>query len=150
MIVFELRCDRDHRFEGWFASGDDFDAQHARGLVTCPTCASAAVSKVPSSRIRRAEPERTLPVPAAQNAPVQQPPRTPEEMQRRVMAFIEHVMKNSEDVGKNFPEEARKIHREEAPERAIRGVATREETEELLDEGVPILPLPVPPRGDLH
>ncbi len=64
--------------------------------------------------------------------------------------FIDHVLKNTEDVGTQFAAEARRIHREEAPGRSIRGVASREETEELLEEGVPIMPLPIPPQGDWH
>jgi hypothetical protein len=65
-------------------------------------------------------------------------------------SFLEHVLANTEDVGRRFPEEARKIHYEEAPRRAIRGIATREETQDLTDEGVPVVPLPIPPPGDMH
>lgn len=149
MIVFDLRCAKSHRFEGWFASADDFEQQKGRGLLTCPVCASAEVEKLPSSKIKRAsEPERQLPVPAQSQAPA--PAAKPVDQQRQMMAFIEHVLKNTEDVGPRFAEEARKIHREESPERAIRGTATAKETQELLEEGIPVMPIPVPPRGDMH
>lgn len=148
MIVFDLRCSKSHRFEGWFASADDFEQQKGRGLLTCPVCASAEIEKVPSSKIKRAsEPERQLPVPSLPSAPAAP---SPVDQQRQMMAFIEHVLKHTEDVGAGFAAEARKIHREEAPERAIRGTATAKETQELLDEGVPVLPIPLPTRGDMH
>jgi hypothetical protein len=151
MIVFELTCDAKHRFEGWFTSGDDFNGQTARGLLSCPMCGTKSISKVPTANIRRAE---TVAPPAA---PVQSgggadksamPMTMPNQAQ--MQAFIEHVLTSSEDVGKKFAEEARRIHREEVPARSIRGQATREETEDLLEEGIPVLPLPVPPSTDWH
>ncbi|MCX7891799.1 MAG: DUF1178 family protein [Burkholderiales bacterium] len=141
MIVFELICSRRHRFEGWFASGDDFDRQKGRGLLSCPVCGGGSVDKLPTARIQKSQPaERAKP--KRQRAPARQ--------EMTVGAFIDHVLLNSEDVGKAFPDEARRIHRRLAPARAIRGTATREETAELLDEGVPVLPLPIPPRGEWH
>jgi hypothetical protein len=67
-----------------------------------------------------------------------------------VAAFIDHVLQNTEDVGRAFPEEARKIHRAEAPKRGIRGTATREETEALTEEGIQVVALPIPPRSEYH
>ena len=142
MIVFDLLCARDHRFEGWFASGEEFDAQKRRGLLACPVCSSASVEKLPTAKIRTGEPG-----PAAAPAPAQVPARrTPTDLNE----FIDYVLLNTEDVGRRFPAEARAMHREEAPQRDIRGTATREEAAELLDEGVPVMPLPVPPRGERH
>jgi hypothetical protein len=67
-----------------------------------------------------------------------------------VASFIEQIIANTEDVGRRFPEEARKIHYEEVPRRAIRGVATADEARDLADEGIPVVSLPVPPRGETH
>lgn len=151
MIVFDLRCDHEHRFEGWFPSGEEFDRQRTIGLVECPMCGDKRVHKVPSSKIKRSESERpAAPSAPAPAAPAQPSAPTPVEMQQRLIAFVEHVMKNTENVGDRFADEARKIHREEAPERAIRGTATREETEALLEEGVPVLALPIPTQEKLH
>jgi len=151
MIVFELTCAARHRFEGWFNSGDDFDRQSGRGLVSCPTCGTSKVTKVPTAKIKRGEtqePQAAAPVPARQAAAAGQPVAmpTPEQM----AAFIDHVLQNSENVGKKFADEARKIHREEAPARPIRGQATKEEAESLWEEGIPVLPLPIPSSGEMH
>jgi hypothetical protein len=152
VIVFELSCSRDHRFEGWFASGVEFERQHSAGEIACPVCADIEVRKVPSARIKRPDRGAGLPAnkalekrtkrssgpsPAKSSGPQQQMTLT---------AFIDHVLVNSEDVGTRFAEEARKIHGGEAPRRSIRGQATASETEALLEEGVPVLPLPVPPK----
>lgn len=140
MIVYELICAEEHRFEGWFASAELFERQRDSGLVSCPVCASATVEKLPSARIRRgAQPEPAAPTNSAAIAP---PP-----VQQRQMAlanFIDHVLQNTEDLGARFPEEARKIHYDEAPRRGIRGIASREEAEALTEEGIAVLPLPIP------
>jgi hypothetical protein len=145
MIVYELICADEHRFEGWFASADAFEQQRGSGLVACPVCASAVVDKLPSARIRRggAQPEERPPA-----APV--PKETPV-AQRSTMtlaSFIDHVLQNSEDVGSRFPEEARKIHYGEAPRRGIRGIASRDDAEALAEEGIPVVPLPIPAPED--
>ena len=142
MIVFELICTEAHRFEGWFGSGEEFERQRAGGLLACPVCASADVRKLPAAKVRR--PGSDAPA-AAEPAPA---PTARKEIS--LAAFVEHVLKNSEDVGQRFPEEARRIHYDEAPKRSIRGVASREEAEALADEGIPVFSLPVPPPGDLH
>ncbi len=150
MIVFELICTGEHRFEGWFASNEAFDAQRESGLVSCPVCGSAAIDKLPSARIRRGgRPESVVPAPLAPAAP----PRAPADVGRQkvtLAAFIDHVLKHTEDVGTRFPEEARKIHYEEVPHRGIRGVASREESEALAEEGIAVLPLPIPAAEDWH
>lgn len=150
MIVFELTCDAKHRFEGWFASGEDFHGQTARGLLTCPTCGTKSITKVPIAKIGRSESQP--PAPVANEAPVSSDNTVPVSMPDRakMMAFIDHMLSTSENVGSKFAEEARRIHREEAPARSIRGQATRAETEALLEEGIPVLPLPVPPQTDWH
>ena len=152
MIVYELICPGHHRFEGWFSSADDFDSQKARGLLECPTCGHSSIDKLLTAKIGKSG--ANLPVPAQQHSQPEATAQegrqaietTPEQMQK----VLDYLLANSENVGKQFAEEARKIHREEAPARSIRGVASKEETQELLEEGVPIMPLPVPPQGEWH
>ena len=137
MKVLNLQCSHAHAFEGWFASEDDFQGQLARGLVECPLCGDAQVAKLPSAprlNFGAAEPAKKQEVVAAPNA----------QMQAAWMQLVKQVMANTEDVGERFAEEARKIHYGESEERGIRGQASREETESLLEEGIGVLPLPIP------
>lgn len=143
MIIFELACAAGHRFEGWFASGEDFDRQRTDGLIACPMCEATDVTKIPHAKIARGDVQSDRPVGPA--APVV---AGAGERFHAVAALLQHVLANTEDVGRDFPEEARRIHYEETPPRAIRGVASRAETRELLDEGIVVLPLPVPPKDE--
>jgi hypothetical protein len=151
MIVFELQCPDLHRFEGWFASTEDYERQLAAGQIACPVCAAPDVRKVPSARIKRPRDVATQSTPApatnprAQSSPAPKPAPT---QQMTLAAFIDHVLVNSEDVGTRFAEEARKIHQGEVPRRSIRGQATAADTEALLEEGVPVMPLPIPPKDE--
>jgi hypothetical protein len=132
MLVLNLSCALDHGFEGWFGSADDFESQRQRGLVNCPICANAEIKRMPNAprlNVRATEPS---PQPSAA------------EVQARVMQAVQQIISKSEDVGGRFAEEARRIHYGEAEERAIRGQASRKETEALLDEGIAVLPLPAP------
>lgn len=142
MKVLNLQCRHAHAFEGWFASHEDYESQRARGLVACPVCNDAEVIKMPSSpRLNLGhDSPSSEPLPAAQELAQM----TPEHLQAAWMKMVRHVMANTEDVGTKFAEEARKIHYGETGQRNIRGQASREETEALLDEGIEILPLPVP------
>jgi hypothetical protein len=138
MKVLNLRCTNDHRFEGWFASEDDFVSQEERGLVQCPVCADGQVIRLPSApRLNvsglRAEPEAP---PAADPQAV---------MQSQWLRAVRHMIANTEDVGERFPEEARRIHYGEIEERGIRGQATQEAAEALREEGIDVFSLPVPP-----
>ncbi len=154
MKVLGLQCAQGHSFEGWFGSQDDYDAQRAQGLVTCPMCNDSEITKMLSAprlnlghssaptqqqteSASSTAPVTAAPAPAADANPVVQ-------MQAALMHMVRHVMANTEDVGTQFAEEARKIHYGERAERNIRGQATREETEALLDEGIDVVPLPVP------
>lgn len=151
MIVFELICTKKHRFEGWFASAEDFDGQKARGLLECPVCSDKQVDKLLTAKIRKSAPEavaqpaRVPAVPTGKSVAVAGGPQV-----KDLGELVAYILSNTEDVGTEFANEARRIHYEQAPERAIRGVASREETEELLDEGITVMPLPVPPPGDWH
>ena len=138
MIVFDLICTDQHRFEGWFASGEDFASQKSRGLLACPVCGGAHVEKLPAAKIRKqSEPAVPAPANAVQAGKTEQVD---------VSRIIDYILMHSEDVGKGFAEEARKIHYQETPQRSIRGVATRTEAEELHEEGIPVFSLPIPPQ----
>jgi hypothetical protein len=139
MKVLNLQCSHAHGFEGWFASEDDFQDQLARGLVECPLCGDAHVAKLPSA------PRLNLGAAEPKPAPKQEVLSAPNaQLQAAWMQLVQQVMANTEDVGERFAEEARKIHYGEADERGIRGQASREETEALLEEGIGVLPLPIP------
>ena len=141
MKVLNLQCSHAHGFEGWFASEDDFQDQLGRGLVECPLCGDKQVSKLPSApRLNLGASE-----PAAPVAPKQEVMSAPNaELQAAWMQLVKQVMSNTEDVGERFAEEARKIHYGESEERGIRGQASKEETQALLEEGISVLPLPIP------
>jgi hypothetical protein len=145
MIVYELICAEEHRFEGWFASAEAFEEQRDRTLLACPICSSAAVERLPSAKIRRGAqaPTQDASDGAARKQAAAAPVAT-----MTVASFIDHVLRSTEDVGATFPEEARKIHYEEVPRRGIRGTATREDAEALADEGIAVFPLPIPPTEE--
>ena len=146
MKVLNLQCSHGHAFEGWFASHDDYASQRERGLVSCPVCNDAEVTKMPSApRLNLGhDAPAAAPVPAEAAAVQDVAQMTPQHLQAAWMKMVRHVMAHTEDVGAQFAEEARKIHYGETENRNIRGQASREETEALLDEGIDILPLPVP------
>jgi hypothetical protein len=139
VIVFELLCADRHRFEGWFASAEVFDGQKARGLLSCPVCGGSRIEKLLTAKIGRADAE----APTSARPPATAQPRS-------LNSVIDHILLNTENVGREFSEEARRIHRKQARERNIRGVATGEETRDLLEEGIAVMPLPIPPREDWH
>ena len=146
MIVYDLECASEHRFEGWFASKEDFSAQSARGLVSCPTCGAQQVRRVPS--VTRFNSGAIEPQAAKQPAPPAEfAGKDPGAIAQILYSrLVDEMLQKSEDVGAAFPEEARRIHYQEAPARSIRGQATSDEHAELLDEGIAVLRLPVPPR----
>jgi hypothetical protein len=154
MIVFDLLCVSGHRFEGWFASAEEFAKQKKRRLLECPTCSSSEVQRVPSAT--RANLGAHPPQPP--KVPSKAPAKTPEMEGKDPFAIaqmlyskmLDELLTKSEDVGKSFPDEARKIFYEQAPARPIRGQATNEEHEELLDEGIPVARFPVPPSDKLN
>ena len=138
MKVLNLQCSHSHGFEGWFASEDDFQDQLARALVECPLCGDTQITKLlsaPRLNLGAAEPK------AARQEVVNTPDAS---MQAEWMKMVRHVMAHTEDVGERFAEEARRIHYGESEERGIRGQASRQETEALLEEGIGVLPLPIP------
>jgi hypothetical protein len=144
MKVLNLQCAHAHAFEGWFASEDDFQDQLARGLVECPMCGDAAIAKLPSAprlNLGAAQPA-AAPSGAQPKQEVMSAPNP--QLQAAWMQLVKQVMANTEDVGERFADEARKIHYGETEERGIRGQASTEETQALLEEGIGVLPLPIP------
>ncbi len=144
MIKYALACEQAHEFESWFPSSEAFEAQRKRGFVTCPFCDSARVEKqIMAPAVARKDKALTAPAPEAQ--PVAILSEKERELRAALRALREHVMKNAEDVGKGFVEEARKMHHGETEERSIYGEADLAEARALLDEGIDVLPLPVVP-----
>jgi len=142
MIVFNLCCSNEHRFEGWFASAADFEKQRESRLLSCPLCASDEVRKE-----LHAPYVNTGGSPEAQATQKSQPKEHPAQYTNagaELVQLIEKLIANTEDVGRQFPEEARKIHYRESPERHIRGNASPEEINELREEGIDVVALPVP------
>jgi hypothetical protein len=139
MKVIDLRCQSGHRFEGWFASDDDFLEQNGRGLIDCPLCADKVIVRLPSAPRLNLSGARE---PAPSATPVAADATT--ELQTRWMQMVRQVLHNTEDVGEKFAEEARRIHYGETPQRGIRGQASADEREALRDEGIEVMPLPIP------
>ncbi|SAL55836.1 hypothetical protein AWB70_04794 [Caballeronia cordobensis] len=146
MKVLDLKCSHDHRFEGWFASTEEFESQLSRKLVACPVCAATDVSRMPSAPRLNLSSSRGD-APPAQHAPTgAQAAAAPEAaaLQARALKFMRELIEKTENVGDRFAEEARRIHYNEAPARNIRGVTTPEDAHALLEEGIDVMPLPVP------
>lgn len=135
MIRYDLKCDADHSFDSWFQSADAFDTLLKAGHVTCATCGSAKVTK-------------TLMAPSVKTArKTEGALSTPEsEMEQKLSELRNHVEENSDYVGLNFAAEARKMHDGEEPHRAIYGEAKFEDAKSLIEDGVPVAPLPFRPK----
>ena len=162
MKVLDLQCANSHVFEGWFGSEDDFQGQLGRGMVQCPMCGDAAITKrlsaprlnfgASDTRAGDDAPARSAdanaPIPVAPGLhpahALVAAPHMPQELMAAWMAMAKRVLANTADVGDRFAEEARKIHYGETEERGIRGRATRDETEALLEEGIAVMPFILP------
>jgi hypothetical protein len=136
MKVIDLRCHNGHGFEGWFASDDEFLEQNGRQLIACPLCADSVIVRLPSApRLNLSGAREDAPATVV---------AIPPDPQAQWLKAIRHVLANTEDVGERFADEARRIHYGEVAERGIRGQATPDEREALLDEGIEVMPLPLP------
>ena len=129
MIVYNLKCTNGHEFEGWFQSGEAFDVQCAQGKLLCPMCDTHEV-------------EKAIMAPAVAGTKKKSVSAELTKMRQFVTGMRKYVEENAEYVGKQFPEEARKIHYGESDERHIYGEATLKEAKELIEEGVDVAPLP--------
>ena len=148
MIKFSLICDSHHEFESWFDSGASYDRQARRGLVACPVCNSATVSKAmmaPSLVGARNAVEPVSVAAPEKPAPIALLDERQQELREMVRHLRGEIEKNSVDVGVNFPKVARAIHDGDEPVRSIRGQATADEARALIEEGIGVLALPVLP-----
>src|SRR3954471_20841753 len=148
MIVFDLLCASGHRFEGWFGSAADFASQKKRKLVSCPSCGASKIERVPSATRANlgAEPPKAAPSPSQQAKTPDMEGKDPFAIAQMLYSrMLDELLTKTDDVGREFPAEARKIFYGETAARAIRGQATSEEHDELVDEGIPVARFPVPP-----
>jgi hypothetical protein len=149
MIRYALQCDRKHAFESWFSNSVAYDKQAARGLIACPVCDSSKVEKaIMAPRIRGAKKKKStagLAAPAEAPASVVMISPQEQEFRTKLKELREHLTKNADNVGKKFPEEARKMHYGESEHRSIYGEASPEAAKELHEEGIEFMPIPVLP-----
>jgi hypothetical protein len=151
MIRYNLRCERGHAFESWFQSSQAYETQEKRKLVNCPSCGSAKVERaiMAPQIVSKKSRERAAPAPAATEATT--PASTPlmmaqeRELRAKLRELRDHIVKNADNVGERFPNEARKMHYGDIEHRPIYGEASPEEARSLIDEGVEVSPLPVLP-----
>ena len=149
MIRYNLRCERGHAFESWFQSSQAYETQEKRQLVNCPSCGSAKVERaiMAPQIVSKKSRDRTAPVPAAA-ADTAVPSSTPlmmaqeRELRAKLRELRYHIVKNADNVGERFPNEARKMHYGDIEHRPIYGEASPEEARSLIDEGVEVSPLP--------
>ena len=155
MIVYDLRCAHGHRFEGWFSSADDFVRQKDARILGCPNCSDTSIERMPSAtRINTGASHQSAPIPAPADTtilPAEFEGKDPLAIAQILHArMVDEMLTRSEDVGQKFPEEARRIFYDQAPARPIRGIATQQEAQDLVDEGIPVAQIPVPPKSQLN
>jgi len=159
MIRYTLRCEHGHEFESWFQSSSAYESQERRHLIDCPSCGSKKVERaIMAPRIIGKKGRGRAPEPLAAVAPTPAPApaeaasestslmMAPErELRAKLKELRDHIVKNADNVGERFPEEARKMHYGDIEHRAIYGEASAEEAKSLIEEGVEVAPLPVLP-----
>jgi hypothetical protein len=154
MIAFDLKCSGGHRFEGWFGSSNDFDAQQNAGLIACPVCDETAIHKALSVPNVGRKGNQAVAVPAKISAPaepvsgeVMNTPSLPPamiEIMHKLAAAQGEMLKESQWVGREFAETARAIHYGEEADRLIHGETSKDEADALAEEGIAVAPLPFP------
>ena len=155
MIRYTLCCEKEHQFESWFPNSDAYDKQRKRGLVLCPNCGSKKIAKTlmtpqlarkdKSPRQPVNEPSGEAVAPTAETSPVAMMSPQEVEFRSKLKELREHLTQNADNVGKTFPEEARKMHYGEIEHRSIYGQASPEEARALHEEGIEFHPLPILP-----
>ena len=155
MIHYNLRCGRGHAFESWFQSSSAYESQEKRKLINCPICGSDKVERaimapqVVSKKGRTRE--APVPTPAASTEVAAPAPATPlmmaqeSELRAKLRELRDHIVKNADNVGERFPNEARKMHYGDIEHRPIYGEASPDEARSLIEEGIEVSPLPVLP-----
>ena len=155
MIKYGLICDNDHNFDGWFGSSSDFDSQRKRGLLECPVCSSSSIEKslMAPAVVGSSAPPALLDSDSPDSSPPPQKSSGTDsdivlvdserrELLAKMKELRDELVSKAENVGRRFPEEARKIHYGESEARGIYGEANREDVEDLLEEGISVVPLP--------
>ena len=138
MILFDLKCDKNHKFEAWFASSVDYEKQLKNKLIECPYCNSTRIEKAlmaPNINTKT-------------TSKINKKNASQKKLERQIKKFRKYIEKNTDNVGKNFAEEARKIYYGETKSRPIRGESTEKESQELKEEGVPFSILPWQTKED--
>lgn len=157
MIRYALRCSKGHDFDSWFQSAEAFEKLQATGMVSCAACGDTAVHKTlmtPNLGAASTRKAGAAPAPAAASASASAPekplstPATP--VEEALAALKKQVEESSDYVGKNFVQEARKMHEGETPERAIYGEARVDEARKLVEDGIPVTPLPFAPNRKIN
>ena len=152
MIHYALHCDKGHDFESWFPNSAAYDRQARRGLIACPLCGSVKVEKaIMAPRLARKDKSPSIAAEVEEAAPAQ--PTTPvammspqeQEFRKKLKELRDHLTANADNVGKKFPEEARKMHYGESEHRSIYGEASAQDAKDLREEGIEFHPLPVLP-----
>ena len=143
MVVYNLVCKKQHQFEGWFPNYEEFQKQAEKKLISCPTCASTKIEKLPHACAVHVKKEQPAPTPKKTETPPPSPP-SPAEFKEMLIQVHHYVKQNFEDVGPRFAEEAKQIHQGKAEERPIHGTATAQEAADLAEEGIPHVILPKP------
>ena len=153
MIRYNLRCEKGHAFESWFQSSAAYEAQEKRKLVSCPACGSVKVERaiMAPQIVTRKGRDQAAPAPAvsAETAGSESTPLLMAqeiELRAKLKELRDHIVKNADNVGERFPNEARKMHYGDIEHRPIYGEASPEEAKALIDEGVEVAPLPVLPE----
>jgi hypothetical protein len=152
MIRYNLRCERGHAFESWFQSSSAYESQEKRKLVNCPACGSAKVERaiMAPQIVSKKSRDRAAPA-AAPSTEITAPSSTPlmmaqeRELRAKLKELRDHIVKNADNVGERFPNEARKMHYGDIEHRPIYGEASPDEARSLIEEGVEVSPLPVLP-----
>ncbi|MDC3024624.1 DUF1178 family protein [Alphaproteobacteria bacterium] len=142
MILYDLKCEHGHTFEAWFASSEQYEQQNKKKLINCPICNSSKIKKALMAPKLKGTKKTNL---SFDQKKEQKERKSFSEKLKKFKKFIEN---NTEDVGKNFTEEAKKIYYGETKSRPIRGETTNEQAEELIEEGIPIAKLPWFSRND--
>ena len=151
MIRYNLRCERGHAFESWFQSSSAYESQEKRKLVSCPACGSAKVERAIMAPQIVSKKGRDVVVPPSAATEAAAPASTPlmmaqeRELRAKLKELRDHIVKNADNVGERFPNEARKMHYGDIEHRPIYGEASPEEARSLIEEGVEVSPLPVLP-----
>ena len=155
MIRYSLHCERGHAFESWFQSSAAYESQEKRRLVNCPACGSVKVERAIMAPQIVSKKGRETPAPAAAppvaSTDVTAPASTPllmaqeRELRAKIKELRDHIVKNADNVGERFPNEARKMHYGDIEHRSIYGEATMDDAKKMLDEGIDFHPLPVLP-----